>query len=254
MEQLLLKAVTTAADQGAFEAVISTATIDRERDIVDANAMVIALQKWVQVDKRIPLLWNHSTDPEDLIGHIDPASAKNVNGEVVVNGWIDQSIKRGEQIWRLVKSGTLGFSFGYLITSSTKRKGGGRHITGLDVFEATATSIPMNGDTRVLSWKSADEAAQVIKELQAITERLERLEKAQEKSVEEAGKAPEARSVDPLRKRAQDLAMEVMSDGVPATPPETQDTKASPRPEPAFEPAELRRYTRDLMVQTLSGS
>ena len=48
MEHLLLKAATTATDEGIFEAVISTATIDRELDIVEPQAMVDALQKWAQ--------------------------------------------------------------------------------------------------------------------------------------------------------------------------------------------------------------
>lgn len=154
MEHLLLKAATTATDQGTFTAVISTATIDREKDIVDADGMVKALQKWTETGKRIPLLWHHSTRPEDNIGHIDPASAKAINGEVVVDGFIDQSTPRGAEAWRLVKSGTLGFSFGYLTLKGVPRAGGGMHIKELDVYEATATSTPMNGDTRVLSWKA----------------------------------------------------------------------------------------------------
>jgi HK97 family phage prohead protease len=155
MEHLLLKVAASALDTdlGTFEAVISTATIDREKDIVEPKAMVAALQAWVPTGKKLPLAWNHSTDPADQIGHIDPASAKAVDNEVVVQGWIDQGTDRGAEAWRLVKSGTLGFSFGYLITEGEERKGGGRHITGLDVFEVTATTTPMNNDTRITSWK-----------------------------------------------------------------------------------------------------
>ena len=40
------------------------------------------------------------------------SSPKAVDGEVHAAGWIDQSIPRGQEAWRLVKSGTLGFSFG----------------------------------------------------------------------------------------------------------------------------------------------
>jgi hypothetical protein len=41
---------------------------------------------------------------------------------------------------------------------SSKRKGGGRNLTELDVFEITATSVPMNNETRVLSHKQATDA------------------------------------------------------------------------------------------------
>lgn len=155
MQHMLLKAVTTATDQGHFTAVISAASIDREKDIVDPGGMVRALQKWVPTGKNIPLAWNHSTAPEHQIGYIDPKTAREVKGEVVADGWIDQNTPSGEHAWRQVKAGTLGFSFGYLTLASTKRQGGGRLLTELDVFEVTATPTPMNNDTRVLSWKAA---------------------------------------------------------------------------------------------------
>jgi phage head maturation protease len=93
-----------------------------------------------------------------VVGHIHPESAKAVSGQVVVSGWIDQSTERGREAWRLVKSGVLGFSFGYLILDAVKRKDGVREIRALDVFEVSATATPMNGTTRVLSWKSRDAA------------------------------------------------------------------------------------------------
>ena len=154
MEHLLLKVAATAAtDQGEFEAVISTAGVDREKDVVSPHGMARALQKWTTTGKKIPLAWNHSTKAEDQIGHINPASARVVGGEVVASGWIDQSTGVGADAWRLVKSGTLGFSFGYLVLDGGPRKGGGREIRELDVFEVTATPTPMNNDTRVLSFK-----------------------------------------------------------------------------------------------------
>lgn len=157
MEHLLLKAAVTAAtDKGEFTAVISTATIDREKDIVDPQGFVRALRKWVPLGKKVPLAWNHSTKAEDQIGYIDPSTIKVRGNEVVASGWIDQTTQVGKEAWRLVKMGILGFSFGYLVPDggSTPRKGGGRHITALDVFEVTATPAPMNGDTRVLDYKA----------------------------------------------------------------------------------------------------
>ena len=159
MQHLTLKAVTTTTtDQGLFEAVISTERVDREHDIVRPEAMVAALQAWTPTDKKIPLHWNHSSAPEDIVGHVKPKSVKAAAGEVVASGWVDQSTDRGQHVWRLAKSGTLGFSFGYLIPDggAVKRADGVREIRKLDVFEITATAAPMNPDTRVLATKALE--------------------------------------------------------------------------------------------------
>ena len=152
---MILKAATTAQDQGIFTAVISTSGIDREKDVVDAGGMVTALHKWVATGKQIPLAWNHSTSADQIIGSINPASAKDVGGEVVVAGRIDMSTDTGAHAWRLIKAGVVGFSFGYLVLNMSARKGGGRNITELDVFEITATPTPMNNATRVLDFKAS---------------------------------------------------------------------------------------------------
>jgi HK97 family phage prohead protease len=150
---LLKVAPTTTTDLGEFEAVISTESVDREKDVVSADGMVRALHKW---NRPVPLSWNHSTKAEDIVGHVNPQSARNVNGEVVINGNVDLASAQGGEAWRSFKSGSVGFSFGYLIPDggSTDRKGGGRSISELDVFEVTATPTPMNNDTRVLSVKA----------------------------------------------------------------------------------------------------
>ena len=157
-ERLLLKASVVLADRGTFEAIVSTESVDREKDVVLADAMVNALQAWTSTGKLIPLLWSHSSAAEDSIGYVNPESAKAVSGEVHVSGWIDQATPRGREAWRLVKSGVLGFSFGYLVPDggATKRADGIREIHELDVFEISACSTPMNGMTRVTAWMSSD--------------------------------------------------------------------------------------------------
>jgi hypothetical protein len=127
---LMLRAKTiTATDRGDFVAVVSSEAVDREKDVVSADAMVKALKAWIEVDKLIPLLWSHSPAAEDVVGHIDPKSARAVNGEVVIEGWIDQSTSRGKEAWRLVKSNVLGFSFGYLVNKASKMPDGTRLIS-----------------------------------------------------------------------------------------------------------------------------
>ena len=248
MEHLLLKATATATDQGMFSAVISASSVDREGDIVSPDGMVKALHAWTATGKMIPLAWNHSGAPQDIVGHIDPASAKAVGGEVHATGWIDQNTPNGEQAWRLVKSGTLGFSFGYLIPEggASKNAHGGLNIDTLDVFEVTATPTPMNNDTRVTGWKS-DGAVEAIRaalapELQALSDRVAELEK---KSVDVTDKEPSARSVDPLREEAQALVLGVIGTTTPpADEPLVKQT-------PSVEPDVLREQFHELMVNSL---
>ena len=175
MEHLLVKAATTAAtDQGTFEAVISTASIDRVGDIVEPTAIVAALQKWAALGKKMPLAYSHrdpTTGHAVVVGHIDPASARIQGKEVITKGWVDQSTERGAEAWRLVKSGTLSFSYGYLVPEGgqIKRAGGhGFHITKIDLYEISVVPVaPANNDTRILSYKALDD-------LKARTAKLER--------------------------------------------------------------------------------
>ena len=54
------------------------------------------------------------------------------------------------------KANRLGFSFGYVVNKSRKRKDGGRDLLELDLFEVSATPSPMNKPNQVLSTKSIE--------------------------------------------------------------------------------------------------
>jgi HK97 family phage prohead protease len=144
------------SDLGEFTAVISTGTVDREKDIVLPGAVVDALQSWTTTGKMVPLHWSHGTGPEDIIGHIDPGSVEARGNEVIASGWVEQSTPRGAATWRLIKSGTIGFSYGFLVIDAVKRPDGVRVIKAMDVFEISATPAPMNASTRVISHKAVD--------------------------------------------------------------------------------------------------
>ena len=161
MEHLTLKAVTTAQDQdqGVFTAVISTSSIDREKDVVDPAGMVTALQKWVSTGKQIPLAWNHSTALTRSSARSTPPPRRTSTGRSSSTAASTRAPTPARTPGGSVKAGVVGFSFGYLILKGSPRKGGGRSISELDVFEITATPTPMNNDTRVLDYKAAlDEA------------------------------------------------------------------------------------------------
>jgi HK97 family phage prohead protease len=279
MQRMLVKATITDTDteQGTFRAVISTASIDRDGDIVEPAGVVSALHKWVPTGKRVPLSWNHSTAADDIFGHVEPESAAVVGSEVQVDGWMDRDTPRGKDAWRLAKSGTLGFSYGFLILKSAERKGGGLHITELDIFEITATPIPANGETRVLGWKSLEElkteadrvaleveqtaipdelppvevppAVDELQEVKSLVAALrQELEDLKAKQADETD-APEAMSVDPLRRQADAVALEVASGDVVLPPIKS----APPSPVPELALKELRKRMRDEMLGVLSG-
>lgn len=251
MEHLLLKAVTTATDKGTFTAVISTATVDRDKDIIEPAAVVASLAKWAALGKLVPLAYKHT---EEVVGHIDPASAAVENNEVVVKGFVDQSTERGQVVWRLVKSGTLSFSFGFLFdtkTGAAKLPGGRYRIKELDVFEISAVPVgPANNDTRVLEWKSIEERDRVLTELQEVKDRLDKLEKALDDRETEikSTQEPPARVDDELAQKARATVMEVLAEG--STPPATVTQEQPPGPD--IDPDELKRRSRDLIVQLLS--
>lgn len=266
MEHLLLKAsVTAATDQGEFTAVISSINVDRDGDIVEPAGLVAAFQKWAQIGKLMPLAWNHT---KEIVGHIDPASAVVKDGEVISSGYVDQSTPRGQETWRLVKSGTLSFSYGMMFntkTGATKRDGGGWHIKEPDLYEVSVIPVaPANNDTRVLTWKAMAEAQDAALEaLNFVRESLadDKLQQETRDSLLDQIKAlvpqadvtdqePEkAPSVDPLRKHARETALRVLSGGVQPSKQVPQE----PKPQPDMDPAALRKYSRDVIVHILSG-
>ena len=148
----------TVEEQGTFTAVISSGNIDREHDIIVPGALVSAIHKWM--GRAIPLVWAHQIDvASSIIGSINPASAREEQGEVIVEGAIDRSTPQGQECWRLVKSGTISFSHGFIALTATQRPGGkGAVISKLDLFEITLCAAPANADTRVLAYKSLDTA------------------------------------------------------------------------------------------------
>jgi HK97 family phage prohead protease len=263
MDQINVKAaVAVQTDEGLFEAVISTASVDREKDIVEPSAMVDALKKW---NRPIPLAWNHSTDAKDIFGHIEPMTVREVGDEVVAQGQVDLESEMGREAWRSFKSRTVGFSFGYLILGSRERKGGGRHITGLDVFEITATPTPMNNDTRVLSTKNLEDEAQLLArevvedtvpalraDVAAEIEKAEQERKAAEETEEAEAPPPPMtdEQAQDLEQQTQALARAVAEDAVPAL---KETAPEGPDPLEQIKAAEAQVAALREQVETLQG-
>jgi len=257
-QDIRLKAVVTATDQGIFEAVISTEAMDRENDRVSAAGMVKALSKWPRM---IPLTWEHGEEPKDIIGVIDPTTAEAVNGEVKASGKIDLESRLGGDAWRAFKAKSIAFSFHFMYVpgqGAVKNAQGGMDIMEFDVFEITSTRMPMNNGTRVISAKSAEALAdhlddfvaalaEVSAGLKALTDRFDEQQKAAEVEVE---LTRTAHAVDELKQRSDQTILALATDGAslrkstPATP--------EPPPEPPNEAA-LKRQSREVMLALLTG-
>lgn len=248
MEHLTLKAVATTTDQGLFEAVISTDSVDREKDVVDARAMVAALKKW---NRPIPLSWDHSTKAENIFGSIDPMTVREENGEVVARGQVDLESKVGEEAWRSFKNRTIGFSFGYLTLKSSRRQGGGRNLTELDIFEITATPTPVNNDTRVLNTKAMMNATQMAERMRAMAEEMDsdnppdpkemarRMREMADEMVN-MDKALDDKPSDDLRDRSNKAAREVVDLPETRSPLNVEQAQEALVALEAFEPGEVK--------------
>ena len=292
MEHLLLKAATSATtDQGEFTAIAAAYSVDRVKDRIVPGAFKATIARWQQSGKRIPLHWNHEGDPKSIIGTIDPASMLETDQGLVVKGQLDLAeSETAREAWRLMKSGSMSLSFGYIVDKSRKAKDGVTDLLAIDLFEISIVPAPANADTRVLSLKqmtdsppttaqlrilnsmigqaqeyiASDPDAEDAGEMAEVLATLEELrgepgteegpEMGPMKSVDEPGSEEprEARSVDSLRKQALDLALEVRSDGLSLQPPRKQAPPPA-QPQPDMDPAALRAHTRRLLIQVLSG-
>jgi len=148
----------TRSDLGEFSAIAAAYSVDRDGDQIVRGAFAKTIERWQLSGKRIPLHWNHSADPKDIIGSVDPASMRETADGLFVGGKLDLTTAHARRIWELVKSNSLSLSFGYLATARAKRKDGIQELRELDLFEISIVPAPANADTRILSTKSVGAA------------------------------------------------------------------------------------------------
>jgi uncharacterized protein len=147
--------VTT--DRGEFSALAATWSVDSQREQIRRGAFRRTIERWAASDRRIPLHWNHSPDPKDIIGSVDPRSLRETREGLFVRGNIDlENSEVAREAWRSMKANAVALSFGFMVTDSFKRSDGIRELREIDLFEVSITPAPANSDTRILSTKSAD--------------------------------------------------------------------------------------------------
>jgi hypothetical protein len=112
-----------------------------------------------------------------VIGTVDPHSAREIREGLFVKGKLDiDDSEIAREAWRLVKSGAVALSFGYMVTDSFKRPDGIEELREIDLFEVSLTPAPANPDTRILSFKSTDDPnAEPVLEREPRTPELQRV-------------------------------------------------------------------------------
>lgn len=238
-------------DAGTFEATVSVFNnVDRGGDRVLPGAFEKTLAQWEASGDPIPVIFNHDWGtPDAHIGVVEKAIETSQG--LLVKGRLDvEDNPVARQVHRLMQRRSLKeFSFGYSVPKGGERraKDGANDLVQIDLVEVGPTLKGMNPATELHSVKSALEAASseaVQKELRDVKARLEMLEKA----LEDRKAEPVQVSVDPLQEKARAIVMDVLAEG--SKPPATVTQEQPPRPD--IEPDELKRRSRDLIVQLLS--
>jgi hypothetical protein len=195
-----LEAKATATELGEFTALAAAYTVDRGNERIIPGAFQGSLEKWQTSGKSIPLHWDHSGDPHDIIGTVDPHATKETDAGLVVAGKLDlEGSDVAQEAWRTMKSGAMGLSFGYMVTDGAEADDGVYELKAVDVFEISITPAPMNADTRMLSMKSVTEMTreEMRAELVVVRELLDEMSKTLQTDVpappsgqDERGQAP----------------------------------------------------------------
>jgi HK97 family phage prohead protease len=145
---------STTTDRGEFTAIAAAYSVDRVGDRIVKGAFARTIEPWQRTGKQIPLHWTHSSKAEDIIGTVDPASMRETDEGLLVEGRLhleDSSVAR--EAWRSVKADSIGVSFGYL-TVKERKASDANELLEIDLYEISLTPSPANPDARVLSAKS----------------------------------------------------------------------------------------------------
>jgi HK97 family phage prohead protease len=179
--QLEHKAIKTASrvttDLGEFSALAATWSQDRDGDQIIRGAFRTSIERWRSSAKRIPLHWNHSADPRDIIGSVEPGSMRETAEGLFVRGRLDlEHSEVAREVWPRMKDNAVSLSFGYLATDTFKRADGIQELRELDLYEISIVSAPANPDTRILSVKSTDqEKPEIEREPRVLSPKLQRM-------------------------------------------------------------------------------
>jgi HK97 family phage prohead protease len=171
MEHLELKATAVAAEQGRFVAVAAAWTTDRHGERILPNAFSESIKRWRRSGKNLPLHYSHGDTAADVIGYVSPESMRETREGLIVEGKLDlDESPVAREVWRSVRNNAMSLSFGFMPTKTRKAADGIRELVEVDIFEISITPTPANENTRIISFKSAEDdkpGAPSLEELRA---------------------------------------------------------------------------------------
>jgi HK97 family phage prohead protease len=155
MDKLEIKATLAVSDTGEITGTAwPFGSPDRAGDTIAKGAFNIPVTD-------MPILFNH--DPSDLIGTW--TEVKETDEGLIVKGQLHMDRPRARSVLAMVRGKIAdGLSIGFRTKESTKR-GRGRLITALDVFETSIVRDPSHPRARITSAKQFDSAAALAEAL-----------------------------------------------------------------------------------------
>ena len=146
MERFEVKTAFEVGAAGEISGLVSIfGTPDRGGDIVHKGA-------FAGVKVPVPLLWSH--DPEQVIGVVDTLTegpgGLSFKGRLLVS-----DIPRAAEVRAMVQAGAVsGLSFGYIATKKAPRRGGGRDLFTVDLFEVSVVAVGMHPGAKISAVKA----------------------------------------------------------------------------------------------------
>jgi HK97 family phage prohead protease len=98
--------------------------VDRDGDRIVKGAFAKTIDAWQDTGRTVPLHWNHSADPDDVIGYVDPRSMVETDRGLVVGQLDLENSERARQAWRAMKTAASA------CPSAISRRGSARPATG----------------------------------------------------------------------------------------------------------------------------
>lgn len=139
-----VKTVETENPDGAFQAVLSMPTLDRDREIIDANA-------FAPLPDRITIDVDHGMSTASTVGSGRPY----YDGDVLKIDGTFSSIPRAQEVRTLVKEGHVpAMSVAFMGAERVTGEDGVTHITRAELLNAAFVPIPSNREAAVLAIKS----------------------------------------------------------------------------------------------------
>ena len=180
MQRTLQAKATVTTDLGEFTALAAAYSVDRDGERIVPGAFKDTIHRWQGSGKQIPLHWNHSADPKDIIGTVDPTSMMETEDGLTVTGKLDlENSEQAREAWRAMKTGSMSLSFGFMVNHEGLGTDGVNELKKVDLFEITVTPSPANADTRFIDMKALKATmtpAEMEAEIEAMRNRLDQME------------------------------------------------------------------------------